>query len=61
MPFLVELDPAFDRIMGAIRARRRLVLFPRQLAWPRWIAQILPRAVFDRLAARLRREKRPVP
>jgi short-subunit dehydrogenase len=61
MPFRVELEPALDVMMDAIRARRRLVMFPWQLAWPRWIAQILPRAVYDRLASRLRREKRPSP
>lgn len=58
MPYMVELDDAIERIVRAIRRRDRLVLFPWQLAWLRWLAQIFPRAVYDAMAARLRRDKR---
>ena len=58
MPYMVETDDAIERIVRAIRGRRRLVVFPWQLAGLRWIAQIFPRALYDALAARLRRDKR---
>ena len=61
MPFLMDADEAVDLMLRAIRSRRRLAMFPWQLAWPRWIAQVLPRGLYDRVIRRLRREKRPAP
>ena len=58
MPYMVELDDAVERIVRAIRRRERMVLFPWQLGWLRWIAQVFPRALYDAMAGRLRREKR---
>ena len=61
MPFLMDVDDAVDVMLRAIRSRRRLAMFPWQLAWPRWMAQVLPRGLYDRVMGRLRREKRPAP
>lgn len=58
MPFMLEPDEGVARIAAAIRDRRRLVLFPWQLAWIRWVGQILPRSLYDAIVARIRREKR---
>jgi short-subunit dehydrogenase len=61
MPFMIELDDAVERIARAIERRDRLVLFPWQLAWIRWVAQIFPRSLYDAIASRLRRDKRRDP
>jgi short-subunit dehydrogenase len=61
MPFMVEQDTAIERIARAIDRRERLAIFPWQLAWIRWVAQIFPRSLYDAIASRLRREKRNDP
>lgn len=53
-PFMVELEPAVDRIARAIRARRRSLAFPWQMALPATLARALPRSLFDRVARRIR-------
>lgn len=53
-PFMVELEPAVDRISRAIRARRRSLAFPWQMALPATLARALPRNLFDRVARRIR-------
>lgn len=58
MPFLMELDEAVDRIARAILERRRLLAFPRPLSSLAWLAQIFPSGIYDRLASRIRRDKR---
>lgn len=58
MPFLMELDDAVERIARGIEAREALVAFPIPLFSLVWMAQVLPAAVYDRIGARVRREKR---
>ena len=53
-PFMVELEPALDRIARAIRARRRSLAFPWQMALPAAVARSLPPALFDFVARRIR-------
>jgi short-subunit dehydrogenase len=57
MPFLMELDDAVEAMLGAIGRRERLLAFPFPLSTLLRVAQLLPRALRDRLAARHRREK----
>ena len=57
-PFLVELDDAVERIWEAISARRPSLLFPAPLSFAVWLGQVLPRRLYDRLAGRLRRDRR---
>ena len=57
-PFLVELDDAVERMYGAIAARRPSLLFPVPLSSAVWAGQALPRGLYDRLAARIRRDRR---
>ncbi len=52
MPFLVEMDAAVDRMYRALRARKRLLTYPRPLSTLAWIGQVLPPRVYDWLAAR---------
>jgi len=58
MPFLVDPDDAVDRMIEAIRTRRRLLAFPRPLSTLVWLAQLFPPWLYDRLASRVRREKK---
>lgn len=58
MPFLQDPGQAVDRMMRAIRARRRLLSFPRPLSTLTWLAQIFPTRVYDFLASRQRRDKK---
>jgi len=58
MPFLVEADDAVERMMRSIRRRRPAFAFPRPLSTFVWLAQVFPRGLYDRIAARVRREKR---
>ena len=53
-PFMVELEPAVDRIAGAIRGRRRSLAFPWQMALPASLARSLPPALFDFVARQIR-------
>ena len=57
-PFLVELDDAVERIWEAIDTRRPSLLFPAPLSVAVWIGQLLPRRLYDRLAGRIRRDRR---
>lgn len=58
MPFLMELDEAVERMARAIRGRRALSSFPMPLALAVWAGRMLPRGLYDAVAARLRRSKR---
>jgi short-subunit dehydrogenase len=51
MPFLMELEPALDRIERAIDRGGRRVGFPWPLWFPALVGQVLPRSLYDRLAA----------
>ena len=53
MPFLMELDPALDIMMRGILKRKRLVKFPMPLSTVTWWFRVLPRGLFDWLAARI--------
>ncbi len=57
-PFLVEIDDAVERIYGAIADRRPSLVFPVPLSSVVWAGQVLPRRLYDRLAARMRRDRR---
>ena len=57
-PFLVELDDAVERIWRAIAVRSPSLLFPLPLSSGVWAGQVLPRRLYDRLAARIRRDRR---
>ena len=57
-PFLVELDDAVERIYGAIAERRPSLVFPAPLSSAVWVGQALPRGLYDRLAARMGRDRR---
>ncbi len=59
MPMLLELDDAVDLMARAIARRSRLCSFPRPLSTVVWAAQILPGWLYDALASRVRRKKRP--
>ncbi len=50
MPFLMDLEPALDRMERAIFAGGRRVGFPFPLWIQAFLGQILPRALYDRLA-----------
>lgn len=58
MPFRLELDEGVDRIMKAIKARRRSVAFPWPLARLTWLGQVFPDGIYDWLASRLDRRKK---
>lgn len=59
MPFLMELDPAVDLMVRAIKKRKKNLAFPWQLAGLAWVARVFPRSLYDRIAGRLDRRKRP--
>jgi short-subunit dehydrogenase len=58
MPFLMELDDAVERMARGIERRDALVAFPLPFFALAWMAQILPACIYDRIGARVRREKR---
>jgi len=51
MPFLMEPGPAARRIVRAIGRRRRVCEFPRRLAWIVRLGRMMPRWLYDRVAA----------
>ncbi len=57
MPYLVELDPAVERIAKAIARRKKHLAFPRPLSTAVWLAQMLPAPWYHALAARVKRKK----
>jgi short-subunit dehydrogenase len=59
MPFLMDLEPALDRMMGAILKRRKSLAFPIPLAALAWMARVLPRGAYDGLVGRVDRRKSP--
>ena len=59
MPFLMDLDPAIEVMVRAIRKRKKSLAFPRPLAAAVWGARFLPRPVYDWLASRVDRGKSP--
>lgn len=58
MPFLLDVEDAVDRMVRAIRGRRRLLAFPRPLSSLVWVGQVFPAWLYDLLGSRQRREKR---
>jgi len=59
MPFLMELEPAVDRIEKAIFRGGRRVGFPFPLWIQTFLGQILPRWLYDILASGQDRDRRP--
>jgi short-subunit dehydrogenase len=59
MPFLMDRDPAVDLMVKAIEKRKKFLTFPWQLASVAWMARILPRAAYDRIASKVDRRKSP--
>lgn len=52
MPFLMELDYAVGKILGAIERKRKTYAFPWQLASIVRLGMVMPTALYDRIAAR---------
>ncbi len=52
-PFIIDADPAVDRIYRAVLARRPSVSFPWQVASAAALARSFPRRVYDLLAKRV--------
>lgn len=52
-PFMMEPEPAVDRIARAILARRPAVAFPWPLSVPASVGRALPRALYDVVARRV--------
>ena len=59
MPFLMELDPAINLMVRAIRKRKKTLAFPWQLAGIAWTARVFPRVLYDAIAGRIKRDKSP--
>jgi short-subunit dehydrogenase len=59
MPFLMELDPAVELMVRAIKKRKKCVAFPWPLALAVKTARLLPRPAYDWLASRVDRRKSP--
>ena len=59
MPFLMELEPAVDRILMAIRRKKKSLAFPWPLAAVAWGARFLPRTAYDWVASLVPRGKSP--
>ncbi len=59
MPFLMELEPAVELMVKAIRERKKSLAFPWQLAGVVWLARLLPRTAYDWVASRIDRRKDP--
>jgi short-subunit dehydrogenase len=58
MPFLMDLDDGVDLMYRAIRARRKMLAFPRPLSSLVWAAQVIPARLYDWLGSRVKRRKR---
>ena len=50
-PFVLELEPAVDRMHAAIRERRPYYAFPKSLVALIWLGRLLPARAYDRLLA----------
>ena len=59
MPFIMDLEPAVELMVKAIRKRKKSLAFPWQLAGLVWSLRILPRPVYDWIASRVDRTKAP--
>jgi short-subunit dehydrogenase len=57
MPFLMDLEPAVEEMVRAIRRRKKSLAFPRRLALAAWGARFLPRPLYDLIASRVDRRK----
>jgi len=52
MPFIMELDDAVKKIVGAIERKRKSYAFPWQLASIVRLGMVMPNFLYDRIAAR---------
>jgi short-subunit dehydrogenase len=55
MPFMMDVDEAVERMMRAIRARRRSALFPKIWGGAAWASQLLPDAIYDWIGSKVPR------
>lgn len=53
MPFLMDVEPAVRRIVGALDRRVALYRFPRRTSWLLGATRLVPRRLRDRLAVRM--------
>ena len=58
MPFLLQPDDAARRMLRVIEARRRYAVVPWQMAIVARLLRVLPRALFDRAFANVKRKPR---
>jgi short-subunit dehydrogenase len=59
MPFLMDVEPAVERMTRAILRKKKSLAFPWPLAWIALAARNLPRSVFDRITSKIKRGKSP--
>ena len=59
MPFIMDLEPALDRMIRGIRKKKKSLAFPWPLAAVAWGARFLPRWAYDWIAGRVPRGKSP--
>ncbi|TFH65844.1 MAG: SDR family NAD(P)-dependent oxidoreductase [Gemmatimonadales bacterium] len=59
MPFLMDLGPAVELMVRAIRKRKKSLAYPWPMAAVAWTARLLPRPAYDWLASRVDRGKTP--
>jgi short-subunit dehydrogenase len=52
MPYLMELDDAIKKILGAIEARKKSYAFPWQLATISRFGMLLPPSLYDRIISK---------
>ena len=59
MPFIMDLEPAVEKMTRAILKKKKSLAFPWPLAAVALAARNLPRPVFDLLVSRIKRGKAP--
>ena len=57
MPFLMDLEPAVEKMVTAILKRRKSLAFPWPLAGLAWVARIFPRSLYDAITGKVKRDK----
>lgn len=61
MPFLMDAEPAVEKMFRAIKKRKKSLAFPWPLYAVVWAARLLPRPWYDSIAGRIDRRKDPEP
>jgi len=52
MPFVMDLDPAIQKIMKAIHQKKAIYCFPKKMVWLIYLKKILPRFITDPILLR---------